>query len=86
MEKQAITGGRSETGSGLGGQKDVSGNDLKDSGTSAEDLLEAETARKEALAESIKRKEQIDSLETENGKLAALGTSMTTARLTSSSN
>ncbi|KAG8532098.1 uncharacterized protein KY384_003735 [Bacidia gigantensis] len=77
LEKQAISGGRSESGSGLGGGRDVSGNDQKENGPSSEDVAAAETARKEALAESEKRKEQIATLEAENEKLSVEVTSLT---------
>ena len=78
LEKQAISGGRNETGSGLGGSIDDASNGQRDAGSSAEELAEAEASRKEARAESAKRKEQIDSLEAENEKLTAKMTALTT--------
>ncbi|KAL9124531.1 MAG: hypothetical protein Q9217_006143 [Psora testacea] len=78
LERQAISGGRSETGSGLGGGTDDTKDGHKDAGISSEELVEAEAARKEAVAESAKRKEQLDGLETENEKLTAQVTALTT--------
>ena len=70
LEKQAIAGGRSEAGSGLGGSAQDTSNGQTDSKPdSKEGLFEAELARKEAIAESSKRKEQLESLETDNAKL-----------------
>ncbi len=70
LEKQANAGGRSETGSGLGGSNQDTANGQTDSKThSGEELFEAEEARKEAVVESAKRKEQLESLEAENVKL-----------------
>ena len=77
LEKQAISGGRSETGSGLGGGTEDVGNSQKDASPSSEELTEAETSRKEAIAESAKRKQQIDTLEAENEKLTAQVTALT---------
>lgn len=68
LERQAISGGRNDSGSGLGGGMEVDSNgDL--SGDTAEQLLEAEAARKVAVAESTKRQDQLESLESENEKL-----------------
>ena len=77
LEKQAISGGRSETGSGLGGSIEDPNNGQKDIGVSNEELVEAEAARKIATAESAKRKEQLDHLEAENDKLTAQVTNLT---------
>ena len=78
LERQATSGGRSETGSGLGsGTEDIK-DGQKDAGVSNEELVEVEAARKEAMAESAKRKEQIHSLEAENEKLIAQVTALTT--------
>ncbi|MCJ1399955.1 E3 ubiquitin-protein ligase bre1 [Xylographa trunciseda] len=71
LERQAIAGGRSEVGSGLGGSVDgVAKNDLPNGqGDSNENLAETETARKEAVAASEKQKEHIEQLATENEQL-----------------
>lgn len=76
LEKQAISGGRSDVGSGLGG--DASNGNLDSNKASGEELMEVELARKHAVAESAKRKEQLESLEAENEKLTIQVTSMTT--------
>ena len=76
LEKQAVCGGRSETGSGLGGATDDVRNGQNDAGASSEELAEAEASRKEAFAESAKRKQQIDFLEAENEKLTAQMTAL----------
>ena len=78
LEKQAISGGRNETGSGLGGGTDDAGNGKKDAGASSEELAEAESSRKVATAQSAKRKEQTDTLEADNEKLTAQVTALTT--------
>ncbi|KAL8734920.1 MAG: hypothetical protein Q9166_001272 [cf. Caloplaca sp. 2 TL-2023] len=67
LEAQAIAGGRSETGSGLGGGQDGDDGDAKVEG-SGQALFDAERARREAVAASAKQKEQIEALETENDK------------------
>ena len=77
LEKQAIAGGRSESGSGLGGAQDDAVNGQKDLCASSEELAEADIAKKEALAENVKQREQIEGLETENEKLTAQVTNMT---------
>ncbi|KAL8807539.1 MAG: hypothetical protein Q9223_001357 [Gallowayella weberi] len=80
LEAQAIAGGRSQTGSGLGGGKDVDEGDIKvERGGQA--LFEAEKARREAVAACGKQKEQIEALETENDKSRAEQTALS-ARLT----
>ena len=73
LERQAIAGGRTETGSGLGGGVDgISKNDLPNGqGDTSENLVEAETARKEAIAVSEKQKEQIEQLANHNEKLTS---------------
>ncbi|KAI4115561.1 MAG: hypothetical protein LQ345_003872 [Seirophora villosa] len=84
LEAQAIAGGRSDTGSGLGGSRDST-----ESGAKAENggqaLLEAERARHEAVAASTKQQEQIEALETENEKSRTENTALS-ARLTHLSN
>ena len=78
LEKQAIAGGRSETGSGLGGSNQDTSNGQSDSMTDSKDGFQGvEEARKEAMVESAKRKEQLESLEVENGKLTAEITNLT---------
>lgn len=80
LEAQAIAGGQSETGSGLGGNQDGSVADKKaEKGGQA--LFEAERTRQEALAASAKQMEQIDVLETENERSRLENTSLS-ARLT----
>jgi len=78
LERQAIAGGRGETGSGLGGGTDDPSNGQKDSVVNSEELVESEAARKQAIAESSKRKEQLEGLESENQKLIAHVTTLTT--------
>ncbi|MCJ1256646.1 E3 ubiquitin-protein ligase bre1 [Lignoscripta atroalba] len=75
LERQALAGGRSDSGSGLGGsveaqgpgKNDVSNGQLENS----EMLAEAEEARKEAVAASAKQKDQLGKLEAENEKLTS---------------
>ncbi|MCJ1420797.1 E3 ubiquitin-protein ligase bre1 [Xylographa parallela] len=75
LERQAIAGGRSETGSGVDG---VNKNDLPNGQVeSSDNLAEAETVRKEAVAASEKQKEQIEQLATENEKLLSQVTLLT---------
>ena len=69
LERQAISGGRSDTGSGLGGTQDASNGQVDSKPDNVEELIEAEEARREAVAASAKRKEQLENLETENEKL-----------------
>lgn len=77
LEKQAINGGRSEAGSGLGGNNQEATNGPTESKSdTGEKLLAAEGARNEATAESAKLREQLESLETENSKLTAQLTSL----------
>lgn len=80
LEAQAIAGGRSETGSGLGGGQDGDEGVTKAEG-GGQALFEAEKARREAVAVSAKQKEQIEALETENDKSRAEQTALS-ARLT----
>lgn len=68
LEKQAISGGRSEAGSGLGGASGDLGNAVGEA-ASADEIAEVDAARREAVAESTKRKEHLDTLELENEKL-----------------
>lgn len=68
LERQAIAGGHSESGSGLGGgvvKKEEATNGQVD----GQALVLAETARKEADAAVIKQAEQLQQLSTENSKL-----------------
>lgn len=78
LEKQAISGGRSESGSGLGGGTDEAANGQKIPTANSEELAAADVARREAVAESHKRKEQLVSLETENEKLTVRVTELST--------
>lgn len=75
LEKQAIHGGRSEAGSGLGGgTEDTNG---AQSDMNAEELADVMATRREAIAESMKRKEQLETLEAGNEKLTAQVTTLT---------
>ena len=76
LERQAVSGGRSETGSGLGGTQDASNGQVDLKPNNLEALAEAEEARREAVAASAKRKEQLESLEAENEKLSAQVTTL----------
>ncbi|MCJ1353542.1 MAG: E3 ubiquitin-protein ligase bre1 [Icmadophila ericetorum] len=81
LEQQAIAGGRSEAGSGLGGGADGSGPGNTDvpngAGVVSERLSEIESAHKEVVAASAKKQEQIEKLSAENEKLIAQTTAMT---------
>ena len=79
LERQAIAGGRSESGSGLGGGIDESKKGLDGVNGKLEDvetLLKAESLRKEAEAASAKQKEHLEALEAENEKLTAQATTL----------
>ena len=76
LERQAISGGRSDTGSGLGGAQEASNGQVDPKPDNLEELVEAEEARREAVAASAKRKEQLESLEAENEKLSAQVTAL----------
>ncbi|MCJ1406476.1 E3 ubiquitin-protein ligase bre1 [Ptychographa xylographoides] len=78
LERQAIAGGRSETGSGIAGGIDGVGKNESNSrpSESSESLVEAETARKEALAASVKQQEQLDQLASDNEKLTSQVTAL----------
>lgn len=76
LERQAISGGRSDTGSGLGGAQDGSNGQVDLKPDNVEELVEAEEARREAVVASAKRKEQLESLEAENQKLTAQVTTL----------
>ena len=71
LERQAIQGGRSETGSGLGGGTDSSGKQSLVNGQvdNSENYMEMERAVQETLAASAKLQEQLDQLTTENAML-----------------
>jgi len=76
LERQAILGGRSESGSGLGGAGDGSANAKNDStggvngiAENTDSATDAESGRKEAIAVAEKQKEQIEKLENENERL-----------------
>ena len=72
LEKQAINGGRSDSGSGLGGaNQELSNGQVESPADLDEKLLAATTVKNEAIAESQKRKEQLEALESENAKLTA---------------
>ena len=72
LERQAIAGGSSNTGSGLAGNGQEITNGQPDGRTdSGEELIEAEEARRVAVAASNKQKEQLQTLEAENEKLTS---------------
>ena len=77
LERQAVVGGRSDTGSGLGGAAD--GAPVKHEATNGqidEAFVEADLARKEALATSVKQAEQIEELAAHNDRLNSQITSL----------
>ena len=76
LEKQAISGGRSETGSGLGGAQESTNGHVDPKSDNSEENVEVEEARREAVAASAKRKEQLENLEAENEKLSAQVTTL----------
>ena len=76
LERQAISGGRSDTGSGSGGAQDASNGQVDSKPDNVEEMVEAEEARKEAVAASAKRKEQLENLEAQNEKLTAQVTTL----------
>ena len=76
LEKQAISGGRNETGSGLGGAQESTNGHVDPKSDNSEEIVEVEEARREAVAASAKRKEQLESLEAENEKLSAQVTTL----------
>ena len=76
LERQAISGGRSDTGSGIGGTQEASNGQVDPKPDNLDGLVEAEEARREALAASTKRKEQLESLETENERLSVQMTAL----------
>ena len=76
LEKQAISGGRNETGSGLGGAQESTNGHVDSKPDNSEEFVEVEEARREAVAASAKRKEQLESLEAENEKLSAQVTTL----------
>ena len=76
LERQAISGGRSDTGSGLGGAQDASNGQVDSKPDNGEGLNEVEAFKKEAAAASAKQKEQLESLEAENQKLTAQVTTL----------
>ena len=76
LEKQAISGGRNETGSGLGGAQESTNGHVDPKSDNSEEIVEVEEARREAVAASAKRKEQLESLEAENEKLSCQVTTL----------
>ena len=78
LERQAIGGGRSESGSGLGGATEGTpgGKEMTNGLVNDEALAETERARKEALALSAKQAEHIDQLAADNERLNNQITSM----------
>ncbi|KAI4278862.1 MAG: hypothetical protein LQ337_000672 [Flavoplaca oasis] len=79
LEAQAISGGRSETVSGLSGGQDRDEADAKLEG-GGQALFQAEKARKEVVAAMTKQREQIELLETDNEKSRTEATALS-ARL-----
>ena len=79
LERQAIAGGASNTGSGLGGTgQEATNGQTEAKADNGEELIEAEEARKVAVAASAKQKAQLESLEAENEKLTAQITTLNT--------
>lgn len=80
LERHAISGGRSESGSGFGGSAEVSGDAQGDASKAkienGDDHLEAEEARKEAVAAFEKQRDQLEALEADNDKLTAQVTTL----------
>ena len=68
LERQAISGGRSETGSGLGGGADVK-SESTNGQVNSEALVQAEIARKQTEAVAAKQQEQLQQLSTRNQEL-----------------
>ena len=81
LERQAISGSRSDTGNVSGGAQDASNGQVDSRSDNLEELVEVEEARKEAVAASTKRKEQLENLEAENHKISAQVTALS-SRLT----
>ena len=78
LERQAIFGGRGDSGSGLGGAGEGATNSIRDSNAGingvaddSDGVTDAESGRREAVAVAEKQKEQIQKLEGENEKLTA---------------
>ena len=71
LERQAVSGGKNGSGSGLGGTADG-----EESKVDGEALIEAEKGRKEAIASFEKGKEQLAALEADNEKLTAQMTNL----------
>ena len=79
LERQATAGGRSESGSGLGGGVESNKNDATNGqADNGDSLVEAETARKEAVAISNKQRLQLEQIAAENEKLTAEVTALHT--------
>lgn len=79
LERQAIAGGASNSGSGLGGTaQEATNGQTEGKSDNGEELIEAEEARKVAVAASAKQKAQLETLETENEKLTAQITTLNT--------
>lgn len=76
LERQAVSGGRSDTGSGLGGVQDASNGQIESKPDNVDELIEAEETRREAVAASAKWKEQLENIEAENEKLTAQVTTL----------
>ncbi|KAI4165777.1 MAG: hypothetical protein LQ342_000720 [Letrouitia transgressa] len=79
LEAQALAGGRSETGSGLGGGKERT--DSEQPNVKVEDgegLFEAQKAQRDAVATLEKHKEQLQELEADNEKLTTQLTELST--------
>lgn len=79
LEAQALAGGRSETGSGLGGGKERT--DSEQPNIKVEDgegLFEAQKAQRDAVAALEKHKEQLQELEADNEKLTTQLTELNT--------
>ena len=73
LERQAVVGGRSDSGSGLGGSTDSAQgkNEITNGQIDNDTFIEGERIKKETLAASAKQAEQIEQLAAENEKLSS---------------
>ena len=76
LERQAISGGKSDSGSGLGGGTDSSGKQIVNGAENSETLVEVERSRQETLAASTKLQEQVDQLTAEKAALDTQNTEL----------
>lgn len=79
LERQAIAGGASNSGTGLGGTgQEATNGQTEGKSDNGDELIEAEEGRKVAVAASAKQKVQLEALEAENEKLTAQITTLNT--------